>query len=45
VGRKAWIWTLAGLGLALVLTLAWLDGGSKPLEWIEYPLTAPGAAG
>jgi hypothetical protein len=44
VSRKAWIWTLAALGLAAILVFAWIDGGRRPLEWIEEPVPLPEGA-
>ncbi|HUQ14186.1 MAG TPA: hypothetical protein VM055_07930 [Novosphingobium sp.] len=45
MSRKAWIGTLAAIGLAALLALAWIDGGERPLEPIEQPVTTPGDAG
>jgi hypothetical protein len=45
VSRKAWIWTLAALGLAALLVSAWIDGGYRSQEWIEEPVTAPAEPG
>jgi len=45
VSRKAWIWTLAAIGLIAFLAWAWLDGGERPLEWIEEPVELPADAG
>ena len=45
MSRKAWIWTLAAIGLTAFLAWAWLDGGERPLAWIEEPVELPGVAG
>lgn len=44
MSRKAWIWTLAAIGLIAALAWAWIDGGERPLEWIEEPVELPGDA-
>jgi hypothetical protein len=36
--------TLAGIGLAALLIGAWIDGGRRPLEWIEEPANPPADA-
>lgn len=43
MGRKSWIIALAVLALAILLTLAWIDGGSEPMRWIEIPVAVPEA--
>jgi len=45
VSRKAWIGTLAAIGLAALLAWAWIDGGERSIEPIEVPVTAPVDAG
>lgn len=41
MGRKAWIWMLLALVVAVLLIAAWIDAGRKPLRWIEQPVAAP----
>lgn len=44
MSRKAWIWTLAAIGLTALLAWAWIDGGERQLEWIEEPVQLPAGA-
>jgi hypothetical protein len=36
--------TLLAIIVVIVLVAAWVEGGPKPMRWIEQPVTAPGAA-
>ena len=45
VGRTAWIGMLLAIVAVVVLMMAWANGGSQPLRWIEQPVQAPGEGG
>ncbi|MBB4613799.1 hypothetical protein [Novosphingobium taihuense] len=31
----------AGIVVAAVLAVAWIKGGTQPMQWIEQPVTSP----